>query len=115
MKNMKFFFCQSFYGHELTQELAIQREKNCQFVLWVQNEAAAKDIPELFHFRSIGSFRQFKAMWLSGKPASMTMTTNRNSIRITSKPIRSNTREANKTPENLCECEMIVSSTHNSK
>jgi hypothetical protein len=70
--------------HQLTHELAIQREENGQIVFRIQNKAAAKDIPELFHFWLNGSFRQFfKAMMLSGKAAFITTATkSRNCIRI---------------------------------
>jgi hypothetical protein len=60
----------NFPHSELTQEFAIQREKNGQFVLGVQHKATAIDIPVLFLFRSTnGSFRQFKSMLLSAKIA----------------------------------------------
>jgi hypothetical protein len=63
--------------------LAIQSEKDGQFVVRIQYKTAAKDIPEWFHFRSNGSFRQFKVMGLSGKPASiMDKKKNSNCIRI---------------------------------
>jgi hypothetical protein len=59
--------------------LAIQREKDRQFVARIQHKAAAKDIPVGFHFLSNGSFRQFKEIFLSGKPASIKIKTkNRN-------------------------------------
>jgi hypothetical protein len=57
---------------QLTQELAIQREKNPQFVFGVKHKATAKDIDAAeFKSRLNGSFWQFKLRALSGKPASI--------------------------------------------
>jgi hypothetical protein len=51
----------------LTQELAIEREKNPQFVFRIKNKATTHDISAVaFPSRSNGSFWEFKVIWLSG-------------------------------------------------
>jgi hypothetical protein len=62
--------------------LAIEREKNPQFVSGVKHKATAKDIDAAFPSGLNGSFWQFKVMALSGNPAFIPIMINCNGIRI---------------------------------
>jgi hypothetical protein len=77
-------FCNpQFPRSELTQEMAIQREKNAQFVFGIHHQATAKDIDGVvFPSRLEDSFWQFKSLALSGKPVLIVIQINLNGIRI---------------------------------
>jgi hypothetical protein len=83
--NINFFVNSQNLPHQLTQELAIQREKNGQFVFGVKHKATAEDIDDVASpswSNGSDSFRQFKVMCLSGKPAFIKIKTIWKNIRI---------------------------------
>jgi hypothetical protein len=68
---------------KVTQQSAIQSEKNGHFVIWVYQQATAKDIPAVVFPRRVnGSIRQLKAMYLSGTTIQITMITSWHGKRI---------------------------------
>jgi hypothetical protein len=69
--------------HQLTQEIAIQCEKNPRFVFGVKHNSTAQDIDVIeFPYRLNGYFWQFHLMMFSGKIAVIIIKTSLNGILI---------------------------------